>query len=269
MNTPTIVMAQLEVHDCTAELLVNDVPAIRIAPPKIHIQNVAAEHLLVPGTNHLSLLIEPLEGPSRARADTHQLPYRPLSAIGRLIRFPEGADGTVEHGQLLGETIFEWAPDTQATFPVEVGVELDLGSAHGRWAWQDAPPLTLDASLVDEAAELLERVADILRARDGDAFWRITEHQLLDVQRAYPAVTEAEMRRHLAMLMAHYATVDDPVMALDRSKHDFRVVGDGRLLQLIDRDWTTSFKLRDPNDGSPVPYHIFAARLGGELTIVR
>lgn len=269
MNASTIVMAQLEVHDCTAELYVNDVPALRIAPPKLHLQNIAVEQLLVPGSNRLELLVEPLGRPSRARIDIHELPYRPMSAIGRLIRFPEGADGTVEHGQLLAETAFEWAPYTKRTFPVVAGVEVDLGMAHGRWAWQDAPLLRLDAALADEAVLLLERVAAILRALDGDAFWRITERQLRDVRRAYPAITEAEMRRHLGVLMAYYAKVNDPVMAFDRAKHDFRVVGDGKLLQLIDQDWTTSFKLRDPGDGSPVPYDIFVARLDGELTIVR
>lgn len=269
MSASTIVLAQLEVQDCTAELYVNGVPVIRITPSKLHIQNVAVEHFLVPGKNRIEVLVEPGGRPSGARLDTHFLSYRPMKAIGRLIRFPDGVPATVEHGELLAATMFDRAPGPPRLFPVEAAAQVDLGAAHGRWEWQDAPQLKLNDALIDEAHALLERVAAILRARKTEEFWRITELQLLDVQHAYPANNEAEMRRHLAVLMAYYEKAADPVMALERARYDFRLVAGDRLLQLIDRDWTTSLKMRDPGDGSPVPYSIFVARIRGELRIVR
>jgi hypothetical protein len=271
MSSPTIVLAQLEVQDCTAELYVNGVPALRAAPRNVPLHNIAVEDLIIPGTNRLDLIIEPGPRPAEAGAERREITYRPMGAAGRLICFPEGVPGLVEYGHLIANVGFQWTGEIPArrVFPIEETTHVDLGPAHGRWGWQDAPLLNLDEALFNEACALLDKVEAVLRARRADEFWQLTELQIRDVLRAYPALHEPQLRAELATLMAHYEKIDDPVMPRDRSQHDFRLVAGGRLLQLIDRDWTTSFKLRDPIDRSPVPYRIFVARIGGELRIVR
>ena len=271
MGASTIILAQLDTEDCTAELYLNGVPLIRIAPPKMRIQNASAEMLVVPGTNRLDVLVEPGSQPSTARAEYRELEFRPMHAIGRLIRFPEGVPGTVENGELLGETSFVWAdgrPERRA-FPADIGTQIELFSANGRWAWQDATPLVLNDELIAEVRALLHQVEAAIRAADGDRLWKLTELQTRDVQRAYPAVTEGFLRGELATLMDHYKKSADPVIARDPAQHDFRLVAGGLMLQLVDRDYSTSFKLRHPGDGSAVPYRIFVARIDGQLRIVR
>jgi hypothetical protein len=225
----------------------------------------------VPGTNVLEVLIEPGPSPTRARSEFHELAFRPMEAIGRLIRFEEGAPGLAEHGRILGETRFSWSSPhpERRMFPLDVSTQIELGQAHGRWGWQDAVPLTLNEALVDEACALLDQVEMLIRHTHADGLWRLTELQLADVQRAYPTVTESFLRADLKSLMTHYQGAPDPVMARDRQQHDFRLVGGGRLLELLDRDFSTSFKLRDPGDGSAVPYRIMLARIGSALRIVR
>ena len=271
MSDATIVLAQLEVSNCTAELYLNNVPVTRIAPPKVEIENVAVEQLLVPGTNVLEVLVEPGPSPSRGRTEFHEVAFRPMEATGRLIRFAEGVPGLAKHGKILGETRFSWSgphPDRRM-FPLDVSTQIEMGPAHGRWGWQDAPPLTLDEALIDEACAVLEQVEMLIRHTHADGFWRLTELQLKDVQRAYSAVDESILRTDLSTLMNHYQGAPDPVMPRDREQHDFRLVGGGRLLELVDKDHSTSFKLRDPGDGSTVPYRIMLARIGNELRIVR
>lgn len=51
--------------------------------------------------------------------------------------------------------------------------------------------------------------------------------------------------------------------------HDFRLLARNRVLQLIDADWSTSFKLRDPEDTAGMPYKLLLARVDGELRIIR
>ena len=271
MASSTILLAQLEVEDCTAELFLNGAPVIRIAPPKMHIQNASAELYVVPGTNRLDVLVEPGSRPSTARSEVRELAFRPMRATGRLIRFEEGVPGLVEHGELLGEASFAWEEGRpeRRVFPAEVGTQIEIPTANGRWSFQDAPPLVLDDALRAEARALLAEVEQAIRRGDTDRFWSLTELQTRDVRRAYPAVTEPYLRGDLATLFAHYRKAPDPVMPRDPADHDFRLVAGDRMLQLVDRDYSTSFKLRDPGDGSAVSYRIMLARIDGKLRIVR
>jgi hypothetical protein len=272
MSDPTVIHAQLAVEGCTAELYLNGIPVSRVGPrPRVPIENTAVEELLVPGTNHLTVVAEPGSGPSQARTEYRDLDFRPLEATGRLMRFRDGVPATKEHGELLGEVSVIWQDGKPArrSFPAEESTSIELGAAHGRWAWQDAPPLVLDDALVDEACGVMDALAMAIHTKHGGHLWQLTELQLQDVQRAYPAVTEQFLRDDLADSLEEYEGIDDPVMPRDRGKHDFRLVGGDRLLELLDDDWTTSFKLRHPSDGSPVPYRIMLCRIEGALRIMR
>jgi hypothetical protein len=271
MSTTTIIMAQLEVEHCAAELFLNGIPVVRLTEDLIPITNVAAEALIVPGTNKLEVLVAPGSRPSTARTEYREMDFRAMRAVGRLIRFNEGVPGLKEHGEVLGETSFVWAEPrpSRRAFPAEIGTQIELFGAHGKWAWQDAPPLVLDAALVAEAAALLDDVERAIRRGDADRVWKLTEHQIRDVQRAFPALTESHLRGELATLIGHASKAADPVFKRDPSRFDFRVVAGGRMLECLDDDWSTSFKLRDPGDGSPVPYRILMARIENRLQIVR
>jgi hypothetical protein len=271
MSADRVILAQLEVARCTAELFLNGVPLLRIAPGDIPIENVAAEGFIVPGTNFLELLVEPGSSPSSSRTEYRELSFRPMRAVGRLLRFPDGVPGLAPHGELLGETIFAWdspRPSRRA-FPAEVGAQIELHGAHGRWAWQDAEPLELDEALVAEACALLDDVERAIRRGDKDRLWQLLEHQTLDAQRAYPALSEAGLRAELGTMLNHARKAADPVLTRDRAAHDFRLVAGGLMLELVDHDYSTTFKLRDPGDGSATPYRILAARIDGKLRIVR
>jgi len=269
----TIIHAQLEVGDCTAELSVNGIPATRIAwsPTRIPIENVAAAQLLIPGTNMLELLVEPGATPSVARTDKRELPFKKMWAVARLVRFHDGASGLPEEGEILAEVKFRWedASLDRQTFPQSTAIQVEMGAAFGRWAWQDAPELVQGDALREEANAVLDEVEAAIRAFHADRFWSLTELQIADVLRAYPAVTEGFLRSDLATMFDHYRKMKDPVMARDRDAQDFRLVAGDKLLHCIDKDWSTTFKLRDPDDASAVPYTIMLGRIGGKLRIVR
>jgi hypothetical protein len=56
---------------------------------------------------------------------------------------------------------------------------------------------------------------------------------------------------------------------LTPKRFDFRLVADGRMLDCVDRDFTASLRLRDPDDGSALPHRVLLARIDGRLRIVR
>lgn len=269
----SIIHAQLEISGCTAELWLNGVPVMRLdqTPGRVPIQNFAVMQLLVPGTNMLEIVVEPGSTPSVGRTEKRELMFSKMWATGRLIRFEEGASGLVEEGHLLTEVNFRWDDPTlndRMMFPKSSGMQVEMGAAFGTWGWQKAPDLVLDEALIAEARAVLDELEAALRAFDEQRFWQLTELQIKDVLRAYPALSEPAMRSELTTMIAHIKEGKDPVFARDPENHDFRIVGGGKLLQCIDKDWTTSFKVRDPA-GDVLPYRIMLARIDGKLRVVR
>ena len=273
ITADSIIHAQLEVSDCTAELWLNDIPLMRIdtSPGRIPIENIAVMQYLVPGTNLLEIVVEPGSTPSVARTERHELPLKKMSAIGRLIRFQEGASGLVAEGDLLAEVRFQWdntSLDKRRFFPQGSGMQVEMGAAFGLWNWQKAPALVPGEALFAEARGVLDEVEGALRAFDESRLWELTELQLRDVLRAHPVLTEPGLRSELAAKLAQIKTDTSPVVARDPARHDFRIVGGGKLLECMDKDWTTSFKVRSPR-GNALPYRMMLARIDNRLRIVR
>ena len=268
---PTVVLAQLEAYGCTAELYLNGVPVCRLTPEHVPLRNSAVEQLLIPGRNWMELLVEPGSTPSIARTERRELPFREIRAVARLLRFEDGAIGHKEGGQLLGATQVLWMEGDAPTreFPVLNSVEIEMGAAKGRWGWQDAPPMRMSQRLWDDALAVIEEVEAAMRAGDEDRFWRLTELQLQDMLRAYPAVSRDDMWEDLKRRMQTYGRRDDAVFERDPTQHDFRLVSGGRLLELVDKDWSTSVKIRNPKTGNPLPFRIMLANIGGVLRIIR
>jgi hypothetical protein len=269
----SIVLAQLEARECVGELFLNGVPVVRIAPDNVPIANVAAEQYLVPGTNRLEILLEPGPTPRTARTAYREIDFRPMRAAGRLIRFDaEGVPGLAEYGQVLGETTFVWDPQTRPerrSFPIAVETQLELGAAHGRWAWQDAPPLTLDDALLREIDALLREIEDTFRRGDKAAYARLIDAKVKDLGRAYPNLPPGALQREVDALFKFAGGSPDPVLPRDPSAEEYRLVAQDRMIELVDRDFRASLKLRDPDNGTANPHGLLVARLNGILVVVR
>ncbi|MBK6513880.1 MAG: hypothetical protein IPM79_29205 [Polyangiaceae bacterium] len=272
MSQSTIILSQLEIDDCRAELFVNGAPLSRLTNSGVHLENVAAEQWLIPGSNVIEVLVEPGPTPSQARAGVNDLEFRPMSAIARLIRFSEGAKGTVETGELLGAATFDWRggnPNRQA-FPRSVTSTVELGAAHGAWLWQSAPALTLDDALIDEARAVMDELEAAIRGSHADRVWSLLELQNSELLRAFPAYTEAGLRQELTQMLSYYKAAGE-VSALprDRGAHDFRLVCGGRLVQLVDKDYDPTFRIMDTRLERVVHFPLFLGRVGKELRVLR
>ncbi|MEM1033405.1 MAG: hypothetical protein AAGN82_23930, partial [Myxococcota bacterium] len=173
---------------------------------------------------------------------------RPMKAVARVLKVPDGEPGTVDYGVTVAETVFGWAqpPPDERQVPVTTSVAFTMPRDRGGWPWQDA-----------------------LRRGDVSAVLSLVEAKLDDVLRGYPAHTRASLEDELRALMVYVDAADDPVFPRDRKDHDFRLVGGGRLLELLDHDFTTSFALRHHERGTRQPYPLMLARLDGVLRIVR
>lgn len=273
MLRKTVVLAQLEVHGCTAELQVNGIPVSVVAdePDRVPRENVAVEQLLIPGANTLELWVSDGSNPEALSSPRREVEFRPMRAIGRLLRFDDGSDTLPEHGDLLLEVAFEWAAGAIArqSFPLSRSRGVDLGKMHGRWGWQDAPALVLEPALVDEACAVMDELEAAVRAGDQPRFEQLWQIPFDDAQRAYPALKAEALRLEMVDLLEACGRVSEPVPQRDRSRHAFRLVARGKLVELLDADHTPSFKLVDAEGSPPMAQPLMLGRMGGRLRVVR
>ncbi|MEM1033674.1 MAG: hypothetical protein AAGN82_25285, partial [Myxococcota bacterium] len=212
MSPRHVHLTQLEVSGCTAELYLNGVPLVRLDPTLYPLTNAAAEEYLVGGTNELEVLVEPGRHPSSTRSDTRRVPFRPMKAVARVLKVPDGEPGTVDYGETVAETVFGWAqpPPDERQVPVTTSVAFTMPRDRGGWPWQDASRLTLDERLVDEACGVLDVLEDALRRGDVSAVLSLVEAKLDDVLRGYPAHPRASLEDELRALMVYVDAADDP-----------------------------------------------------------
>lgn len=272
MSDQTIVLSQLVVDGCTAELYLNGAPISHLLDPNISAENMAAEQWLVPGNNTLEVVVMVGSKPSVAKTEPRDLDFKPMSAIARLIRFKDGVKATVENGELLLEATWEWRDGNpnKLRFPQSGFASKDFGAAHGAWAWQSAPVLTLDDALIDEARAVMDELEAAIKSGHLDRLWKLTELQMQDCVRAFSAVSEEFLRGELASMIATYKDAgDDAFVPRERSRHDFRLVCGGRLLQLVDEDFKPSFRLIDPRTQQIVHFPTYLGRVGNDLRVLR
>jgi hypothetical protein len=165
----------------------------------------------------------------------------------------------------------EWtAGDTGSeVFPIERRGHVNLAAAFGRWAWQDAPALTLDDALVAEARAVLDAYGRALCRGSAAAFEQVIAATFADQVRAFPDWPAAEQRELLARLCDHYRAAPDPGFSVDPARNDFRLIASGRVLQCVDDDFQGSLRLCDPDDGSEVRMPLCLARIDGVLRPIR
>ncbi len=278
---PQVVYTHLDVEGCAAELYLNDIPLDRLVAGegRRRVESTAAHQYLFDGENRLELLVEPGSTPARARTELRERKLTKAHAAARLVRYADGADLGPENGAVLAEVTFRSEdPAVRAGEPASVGpayyprsffTTVDLGRRSGRWAFQDAPALTLDDALVAEARAVLDEVASAVKRGDAAAFLSLLSDQHADVLQAYPAFTPGRIRDDIAEYVAFFHRAAEPVAPRVPERHSFRLAGSGRLLHCLDDDWQGSVRMRSPDDGGISPYPLFLARLGGRLRIVR
>ena len=260
--------AILEIEGCKAELFVNGIPVLRLVPGPFSMLSNPVQHVLVDGENRLELVVEPGDRPSETRHPLRQARLPGVRARARIARFLDGDVVNMETGEAWLDIRYEGDAERDDILPhVAVG-RTDFGELAGRWAFEDAPVLTLDEPLVAEAHERLQEIARVIREGSLEEYVALYRVVMRERQRAYPAIPEGHLEKGAAFLWNRYRQTPDPVLPLARDQHDFRLVADGRLLECLDLDFQPSLRVRTP-EGSIVPFGILLARIGGRLEIAR
>jgi hypothetical protein len=266
--TETVIHAELAVRACTAELYLNGIRLRRQVAPERPYVSIPVRQYLVPGSNHLEMVVEPGQMPSQARQGKEKTAKPGASAVARLTRYEEGQIAFAKNGEKLIEIRWQGSADEE-TFPKILGAESSLGPVHGRWSWQDAPPLCLDEATRTEIADVLATVARAFERGDPAPMIDLLAVRFVDVVRAYPANALSALNEDLAHWVRTFGSKGWKVLPLAPEQHDFRLCAGNRLVEVVDRDGLPSLRLKPPDEEEPHPYAMLLARIDGRLVPVR
>jgi hypothetical protein len=260
----------IDARGVRAEVELNGFPTLAAMRAPQDGSEAAVQQLLVPGVNELLLRVEPGPRPSAAASERRVLSRPDAWAVARLVRYPDGALLHPENGTVLAE--LAWTTTEGASsevFPVERRASVTLGGAFGRWAFQDAPVLTLDAALVAEARALLEALGQAMWRGPTMEYKRLIAVHTAEALRAYPAWNRADQEAFLNRLSAAYQRAPEPGFRLLADRHDFRLVAGGRVLQCVDDDFEGSLRLIRQDGSGEMRSAVHLARIDGALRVVR
>lgn len=263
--------AEVELRHCTAELWLNGFPLRRKKHPGDPFASIPVHQYVIAGENRLELVIEPGDRPSESRMGDRTAALVGARAIARLVRYPALAFADAEEGTVLGEVQWVAPTDRSETFPLVRSGSFVVPAPFGRFAFQDAPVLALDAATHAECVTLLGALREAFVRGEAARVRALLDLRFQEGLRAYPANEPALLDREMADYVAEVASPDFEVLPLDGAQHDFRLVAQGRAIELVDRDFQPSLRFRGPDDeGDEITgFALTVARVGGRLVVIR
>lgn len=265
--------AELELTDCSGELWVNGLPVPGQPAPRPSFEvSVPIHHALVSGMNALELWVDVAGKPSENRTPRQAPPTPTAVAVARLVAYDAGSIATPANGEVLVTLPYRGADDPTTEAPRVRRVSLDLGRPFGPWAWEKAPVLTLDEATLREAQGVVREVHAALFSGDARRVEELIRLRWEEMDRAYPGADDAADRAGHARWIAELAGDPRRRIPLDPSRHDFRLIAGGRMIECIDDDFFPSLRVAqevEPERWAAAPYTLSLARVGGRLRVVR
>lgn len=274
--TETFYVLEAEAWGCVAEVYLNDIPIARRGEAEgigAHLGR-PINHLVLDGQNEVSLVVQPGATPSQAIEPRGRSAWSVLEgeayAEVSLKRYPRRAVIGGPDGEELLSVRWDneddglarvWPRSFAAAGPVETGT--------GRWAWEDAPELTLDEGLREEVLRVLDRLQRTLDGGNVVPFFDLSRVRLNEIERAFalvPGKKEAHIRALVERDVRNPEFVLEPI---DPAQIELRLCGRRRLVEVLGRDWLPPIR-QEKREGKPqTTYEVLLAELDGDLQIVR
>lgn len=234
--------------DVTSEVRVNDVPVLRLPSGRAETA-FDVNPCVVTGMNTLSLTVRPARGKAvvgRGASCAVKLGVRsapgaadltPLASL--VFRAPEGAPSGFEESPGYATAL----PPFLRHAGLTATQHFQLATPFSPWSWTMAPQIDATEAVRAEVLAEYRRIWGLLRARDVDALVRACREQARDVQDAYGLPDLEAANRMLGIAR----TLGDPDVEVEDFPEDvltMELLGDRRLVQLVDAEGTSPLRLR-------------------------
>lgn len=267
-----IYVLEFQVENCDAELYFNDIPIILRGPDHGRFFKAPANHYLIDGVNEMAIIINPGETPGIAISGSFQERRRASAegafSIAKLMVYPYGAIAGGPSGQEIMRV--EWIADDnrEYAFPAVIAVQQDLGTAFGKWEWEDLDQIELNDSAKAEIADFLDALRISLEAGNPEPFIETSRPRLESAERAYGLRPgeRADLIREVTKMDASKSWWG--MEPLDTEQFDFRMAAKGRLVECIGKDWKPVLKEKPDPEGGVSTYSMFLGKSNGTWHII-
>ena len=262
------------VEGCNAEFYLNDVPIVLRGDEYGKFYAGQCNQHLVDGVNEISILINPGPTPGESisgllKERTPLTPDKEAKAGAILALYPYGAvTGGPQRKPLMSA---HWLPRKEGLeeiFPKVVSASHDLGPLFGEFDWHKTETLTLDSETMSEAEDLLNDLHQSMLSGDPEPYIKTSKPILKSVERAYGLKPGAKEK------LIRLGTRSDSrqpwwgLEPIDPAAFDFRLCGQNRLLEVLNKNWEPVLKEFADDEGGVSTYPMFIGRLEGEMRIV-
>jgi len=257
----------LRIESCEAEIWLNDFPIHRTVAtdiPKLLTKPVA--EFVHNGDNILTVIPFPGMTPSTSREPRLVSPSPAAKIEAKLVFYEPGDFPGSGDGRDMMVAVFK-AGESALSMPTQTIVEkCSLKIGIGPWAWQRSQRLSLTPELRETIVKAVKRAHKAFAECDAEFFLKAGQLYFAEYAHAYLGMT-AEIREK--RFRAGFATcLGDPewrIAPLDEDAFDFRLCADGRLVELIDREFRPILRA----ESKDYPLQLFLGFLDGRWQILR
>lgn len=265
-----MIYVEVNKQNCEVELYVNGIPMRRSSTNQAF-SSIPAHQFLVDGTNEIELVINPGPTPSQARTTQRELDATGVQAVARLVKYPIGVYPGDVSGEVLG--MVQWAGQNakKEMFPKILATKIELGPLFGRSLWEDAEKVTLDKKTLAEISAYVEKFYAAFAASRGQEMLDFAKVRLEESDRSYPGKNPAkENALFLSDVEERKQNKHWKVTPLRPALFDFRLVAQGRMVEIINSDWKSPFHgTFDDDSDEPYTYRMFLSKIKGQWVMVR
>ncbi len=247
----------LDIADCTAMVLVNDWPVgtfngsypIKACPP--------VSESVINGQNRFEVII--------MSASANTAPKLRVS----FETCPLGAYPGKGKGDILAT--IEWPKPGEgfADLPKEINTTCSIKQSLGHWAWQDCQLLTLDKKTIAEATDFLRKMHAYLEKKDISSLAKIYEIKLKEMGHCYGMTFEEATTEFVDGLEEDFGDSEFKVSPLQPEQFDFKLRGDGRAIELCNRDGKSALRAQGKPENGKLYYDVFLGRIHEKIAVVR
>ena len=254
----------LRLMDCAVDVWLNDIPLHRAsAGPDAKLLTLPVAEYVRDGDNLLTVVPFPGTTPSSSREPQPAKVSPDARFEARLVFYEEGEfPGSGGGREAISVAAGGDAP--MALRPVSQKRALRVPGEP--WAWQRATVLSLTPEVRAALGRAIQQAHTAFAGRDAEWLLNFGQPYFADYARAYPGIPAAARAERFRKGFA--ALPGDPpwkVAPLDAANVDLRLCAEGRLVEVIDRQFRPLLRA----ESVPYPYPMFIGLLDGRMQMLR
>jgi hypothetical protein len=240
-NAHDYLMLELSSDHCTAEVLINGVPVVRVTPDRRMSQMPIHEYLL-PGKNTFQMIVEPGPTPSRAlEKGRPAIAAKPgLFARMRLMEMPQGA--FPDDPRVKTHVNVEFRPEANASIAVPVVREAEFNAPDWMPAssWPQARKLTEADS--PRVVDLIQKISVAMGHGDVEPYIAAAQMRFAETSAAYQLPLEQQLTEFRAQFKRISSEPGFQMRPIVKEDLDLRICGNGHMIDVVDKTWDPALR---------------------------